>query len=166
MSDQPTNPLGYLLHEVSRLMRKQFDQTARPLGMTRAQWLPLALIAKHEGIRQAQLAELVEVEPMTIARTVDRLEAAGLVRREPDPTDRRAYRLVATEAAMPLIEEIREVAKQIWRDALAGVSEEDQAALARALLAIKSNLSGRDATLVDFTRKDVFNERRSRAHQG
>src|SRR5207302_9486649 len=81
---------GFLLHDIARLMRKRFDQRARNLNLTRAQWQVVAHLARHEGINQAGLAEIIEIEPITLGRLIDRMEEAGWVERRPNPSDRRA----------------------------------------------------------------------------
>src|SRR2546421_2461202 len=86
--DLPERNIGFLLHDVARLMRKRFEQNARDLGLTRSQCQVLAHLARHEGIQQGSLAEIHEVEPITLTRIVDRLEEAGLVERRLHPTDR------------------------------------------------------------------------------
>src|SRR5689334_11950907 len=93
--------LGSLLNDVSRLMRKKFDQRAKELRLTRAQYYLLAKLARHEGIKQVELAELLEVEPISAARLVDRMEAAGWVERRADPADRRARRVFLAPKARP-----------------------------------------------------------------
>ena len=75
--------VGFVLHDLGRLMRKRFEQRATPLGFTRSQWLVLLHLAKVEGIHQAGLAEILEMEPITLVRILDRLEARGLVERRP-----------------------------------------------------------------------------------
>src|SRR5258708_15636731 len=95
---------GVLLHDIARLLRKRYEQRARPLGLTRAQWQVLAHLQRHEGINQSGLAELLELEPMTIARLVDRMEEAGLVHPLADPADPRAQRRLPTQRAQPLLQ--------------------------------------------------------------
>src|ERR1700722_9689780 len=90
---------GFLLHDIARLMRKRFDQRARSLGLTRAQWQVLAHLARHEGINQAGLAEILEIEAITVGRLVDRMEEAGWVERRAHPSDRRARLLYMTAKA-------------------------------------------------------------------
>ena len=85
----PERNLGFLLHDVARLMRKRFEQNARGLGLTRSQCSVLAHLARNEGIQQGGLAEILEVEPITLTRILDRLEEAELVERRAHPTDRR-----------------------------------------------------------------------------
>jgi MarR family transcriptional regulator for hemolysin len=85
--------LLFLLHDVGRLLRVDADKRARAHGMTRAQWGILLWLERQPGISQKELAELLEVEPISVARLVDRLEARGMVERRPDPKDRRIWRL-------------------------------------------------------------------------
>ena len=95
-----------VLYDVARLMRVRTDQHARLTGMTRAQWVVLAWLERRPGVTQNELAALVEVEPISVARLVDRLEARGLVERRLDARDRRVRRLHLTDAARPLLEQI------------------------------------------------------------
>src|SRR3977135_4525686 len=81
--------LGFLLHEVARLLRRRFEQNARNSGLTRSQWQVLAYLAGNEGINQSGLADLLDIEPITLCRIVDKLQTPGLVARQPDPSDRR-----------------------------------------------------------------------------
>ena len=85
--------LMFLLHDVARLLRVDADKRARAHGMTRAQWGILIWLERQPGLSQKELAEFLEVEPITVARLIDRLEARGMVERRPDPKDRRIWRL-------------------------------------------------------------------------
>ena len=96
-----------LLYDVARQMRTRADQRARTSGMTRAQWVILAHLERQPGLSQNELAAIVEVEPITIGRLVDRLEARGLVERRSDPKDRRVWRLQLMPAATPMLREIK-----------------------------------------------------------
>src|ERR1700682_4476333 len=98
-SNAPT--LGFLLHEVARLLRRRFEQNARDFGLTRSQWQVLASLANNEGINKSGLADLLEIEPITLGRIVDRLQARGLIERHPDPSDRRAGPPPLTPAPAP-----------------------------------------------------------------
>jgi DNA-binding MarR family transcriptional regulator len=91
---------------LARLIRTEADKRARAHGMTRAQWGILIRLEQQPGLLQKELAEILEVEPITVARLIDRLEARGMVERRADPTDRRCWRLHLTEAALPLMGEI------------------------------------------------------------
>jgi DNA-binding MarR family transcriptional regulator len=141
--EQPGRTVGFVLHDVARLLRKRFEQRARleNLPLTRAQWSVLAHLSLHEGINQTGLAQILEIEPITLVRLLDKLEAQGLVERRPDPGDRRARVLHLTEAAHPLLEAIRKVGTAVRQEALSGVPEKDQDRLMAILLAMKSNLS-------------------------
>lgn len=135
-----TPTVGSLIHEIDRLVKKRFDRFAETTGMSRAQWQVLARVAKREGVNQATLADLVSVEPITICRMVDRLEALGLVERRPDPNDRRARLIHMTEAARPGLERMRSVAQALFAEALDGVTPEEEAILFRLLGRIHANL--------------------------
>ncbi|PWC35225.1 MarR family transcriptional regulator [Azospirillum sp. TSO22-1] len=132
--------LGFLLHDTARLLRKRFEQRARHLGLTRSQWQVLAYLATCEGIHQGGLAELLDVEPITLARLLDKLEAIGLIERCPHPTDRRIRLLHLTEAAHPLLGAMRTLGEITRAEALDGVAPADREALVRALTTMKSNL--------------------------
>ena len=98
---RPRNPrreFAFVLNDVARLLRTYADQRARQLGMTRAQWAVLARLEHAEGLKQSELAEMLDLQPITLTRLVDRLCANGLIERRPDPNDRRAKRLYLTAA--------------------------------------------------------------------
>ncbi len=97
--DHPDRNLGSLLHDVARLMRKRFEQNARDLGLTRSTCAVLAHLARNEGIQQSALADILEIEPITLTRLLDRLEEMGLVERRQHPIDRRIRLLCLTDAA-------------------------------------------------------------------
>lgn len=139
MNDR-TPTIGGMIHEIDRLVKKRFDRFAETTGMSRAQWHVLAHVSKREGINQATLADLVGVEPITICRMVDRLEALGLVERRPDTNDRRARLIHMIEAARPGLERMRTVAQALFVEALDGITDEEEAILARLLGRIQSNL--------------------------
>jgi MarR family transcriptional regulator for hemolysin len=134
-------PLGFLLHEVARLLRRRFEQNARGSGLTRSQWQVLATLANNEGINQSGLADLLEIEPITLGRIIDKLQARGLIERHPDLSDRRAWLLHLTSAARPKLTQLREPADVTRAEALAGVPEADTERLLRTLQALKANLA-------------------------
>lgn len=136
-----TDPIGILLSDAARLMRRRFDQRARAHGVTRAQWQVLAVLARNEGISQAGLADRLELESITVGRMVDRLEEAGHVERRADPADRRVWRLHLTDAVGPLLDEMRSLAEEVTAEALQGLSAGDREALATGLEQIRANLS-------------------------
>lgn len=134
---------GQILSDVSRLMRRAFDERARGIGVTRPQWQVLTMLARHEGINQGGLAELLEVEPITLCRMVDRLQEAGLVERRPDPSDRRAWRLFLSGKANGLIGELRPLALSLFDEAMTGLTPDEREMLHEMLGRIRSNLSRR-----------------------
>jgi len=139
---QPMTPsLGYLLADASRLLRRRFDQESRDLPMTSAQLQIVARLSRNEGISQAALAGLLDIEPMTLSRHVDRMEVAGLVVRQPDPSDRRARRLFTTELGRTLLAPMRERAEVVYAEALAGLEPAEREALFAALARILENLT-------------------------
>jgi MarR family transcriptional regulator, transcriptional regulator for hemolysin len=117
---------GYLVQDVARLFARRFNQRALLfLGLTRPQCRILGYLARHEGINQAGLADLLEIKPMTLVRQIDRMEEDGWIERRPDPADRRARRLVLTEKARPLLARILDLSTEIRREAFADLSDED-----------------------------------------
>ena len=98
---------GFLLHDTARLLRRDFERRSKGTGLTRAQWAVLAYIARNEGSSQAALADMLEIEPITLVRLLDKLEAAGLVERRPDPSDRRVARVAATARGSELLAQFR-----------------------------------------------------------
>jgi DNA-binding MarR family transcriptional regulator len=135
--------LGTTLADVSRLMRRSFDERARGIGVTRPQWQVLSVLRRHEGINQGGLADILEVEPITVCRMVDRLQDADLVERRPDPADRRSWRLFLTAKAHDLLGHLRPLADDMLEQALDGVSDAERLAMIAALDRIRQNLSRR-----------------------
>jgi len=132
-----------LLFDTSRFFRRRFDARARSLGVSRAQWQVLFALSRNEGINQAGLAEALDVETITVGRMVDRLEDAGFVERRADPADRRAWRLHLTDRARPVLDQLRDVSNEVTAEALAGIDEDEQAALAELLTRLRANLCKR-----------------------
>jgi MarR family transcriptional regulator, transcriptional regulator for hemolysin len=139
--DENAPTLGFLLHEVARLLRKRFEQNARGSGLTRAQWHVLAYLAQNEGINQSGLADLLEIEPITLGRILDKLQTLGLVERHPHPSDRRVWLLHLTPAARSRLTELRRIGEVTRGEALAGVSEVDTERLLKTLQELKANLT-------------------------
>ena len=132
--------LGFLLNDVSRLMRQRFDERARDLGLTRAQWRVLNHLRQYEGINQGSLAEILEVETVTLGRHIDRLEDAGWVERRRDPADRRVWRLHLAEKSRPTIDRLTVLANEVREFALVGLSKVDREQLIDTLQTMKNNL--------------------------
>lgn len=135
--------IGSILAEVSRLMRRSFDEKARSIGVTRSQWQVLSLLRRNEGSKQAALAELMDVEPITLCRIIDRLEEAGLVERRRDPADRRAWHLYQTDKARDLQSELLPLGEAVMDAALEGIGERERQSLRRSLEKLRANLSRR-----------------------
>lgn len=135
-----TDTFGFLLSDTARLLRRRFDDRARQHGATRAQWKALLGISRHEGINQGGLADLLEVEPITLCRMVDRMEDAGLVQRRRDPKDRRAWQLFLTDKAHPILEELRATAAELTEQALRGIPQTKIDEVTDTLNHIRENL--------------------------
>jgi DNA-binding MarR family transcriptional regulator len=141
MMELPERNFGFLLHDVARLMRKRFEQNARGgLRLTRSQCSVLAHLSRHEGIQQGGLAEILEVEPITLTRILDRLEEAELVERRAHPKDRRIRLLHLTKKAHPLLSEIFAIGAATRGEALEGVAEAERDQLFAILSKMKANL--------------------------
>ena len=158
---------GFLLKDVSRLYTRRFEERAQAIALTLPQCKALAYLAKYEGVSQKRLAELIEVEPMTLVRMLDRMEADGWVERRSDPEDRRARSLVITEKAKPLIEHIWGLAGATRAEAFDGLSERERAQLLELLervhanlLAVKPLASGASAARLTAEPQDAAGELR------
>jgi MarR family transcriptional regulator for hemolysin len=140
MRYQQKRDFAFLLHDVARLMRTLADQRVRVLGMTRAHWAVLARLDRNQGLKQAELAEMLDLAPISLTRLVDRLCKNGLVERRADPDDRRAKRLYLTPKARPVIERLSQVGERLMNDALAGMSDAALAASVDHLTMVRNNL--------------------------
>jgi DNA-binding MarR family transcriptional regulator len=140
----PDRSFGFLIHDSARLMRREFERRARALGLTRAQWAAIAHLRRNEGCNQSTLADLLDVEPITLARLLDRMEANGWVRRQPDPKDRRARLVYLTDKAKPLLERLADLAQNTRDVALAGMTPEEQERAIDFMVKVRNNLSDRD----------------------
>jgi DNA-binding MarR family transcriptional regulator len=139
--DEFHRDLLFLLHDVARLMRVEADKRARQHGMTRAQWAILIWLERQPGISQKELSEILEVEPITVARLIDRLEARGMVERRPDPRDRRIWRLHLLAPAREVIHEIDDHRADMTRIVTEGIDEKDLETMTEALLRMKATLT-------------------------
>jgi MarR family transcriptional regulator for hemolysin len=125
--------------ETAHALRKAFDRLAVGLGVTRAQWKALFKLTRKPGLRQVELADMLDLEPITLCRIVDRLEEAGLVERSRDPEDRRAWRLHVTAKAQPLIDRLQEVGAKLVDEAFAGIDPEDIETTRKVLAQVREN---------------------------
>src|SRR6201996_6364373 len=130
-----------VLNDVARRMRTRFDQWARNYGMTRAQGLILARLERQPGLSQNELAVICEVEPISVGRLVDRLEARGFLERRPDPADRRIRRLHLLPASAPILEEIQRYKDELFREITADLDEQTVELVTSALLKMKTQLT-------------------------
>jgi DNA-binding MarR family transcriptional regulator len=134
--------LGYLIHDVSRLRRTAFDQIAKPLGATRAQWWVIAHLARHDGMVQTQLAALLDVGKASLGALLDRLEATDFIERRPEPGDRRVKRVFLTKNSQQLLEQLVAAERTFNEQVLAGLSDKDRKEMVRLLSIVKETLSG------------------------
>jgi DNA-binding MarR family transcriptional regulator len=131
--------LPFEIGETAHALRKDFDRRAVGLGVTRAQWKVLFRLDRHPGLRQIDLADMLDVEAITLSRIVDKLEESELVERQPDPADRRAWRLHVTAKAQPLIAKLREIADEMIAEAFAGIDPKDIETTRRVLSRAREN---------------------------
>lgn len=131
-----------LVSDVARTVRTLADARAREHGMTRAQWMILVRLNKQPGISQNELAALIEVEPITVGRLIDRLERQGMVERHPDPSDRRVWRLRLTPKAQPMLKTIAKARAELNSILTVGLPENTLETVIAALLRMKANLAG------------------------
>ena len=139
----PTNPrreLAFLIHDVARLLRTYADQRVRVLGMTRAQWAVLARLERSEGLKQSELADMLDLQPITLTRLIDRLCANGMIERRADPHDRRAKRLFLTPQARPLMEALHKLGHDIMGTALEGIGAKEVDEMLARFGRVKDNL--------------------------
>ena len=135
--------LAFVINDVGRLLRTLADQRGAQFGITRAKWAVLARLERFEGLKQAELAEMLDLQPITLTRLLDGLAENGLIERRPCGDDRRAKRLYLTPTARPLLEHLGELGQHLMATALDGLDDAAVAALLANLSAVKENL--RDA---------------------
>ena len=136
----PAREFGFAIHDVARLMKTYSDQRVRELNMTRAQWAVLVRLQRCEGVKQSELADALDLAPITVGRLIDKLTASGLVERRDDPADRRAHRLYLTATAAPTLKALGVLAEDLLARALTGLDEVEITAMRRGLETIKTNL--------------------------
>lgn len=138
--------VGTVLAQVARLMRRAFDERAREIGVTRPQWQVLSVLQRYEGIKQGGLAEILEVEPITAGRMIDRMQESGLVERRADPADRRAWLLHLTARGREIIDRLQPLAQEMSGKAMAGIDDAEKAELLRILETMLENLTGKPSS--------------------
>lgn len=136
---KPQQTFGFVLQDVARLMRRDFNRRVQDLGLTQAQWQILLRLKVLEGIRQSKLAEMMEMQPISVTRLIDRMESSGWVERRPDPQDRRAVNLYLTDKVEPIIEKMKARGAETRRLAFTGISPEDQDRLFELMQTMRAN---------------------------
>jgi MarR family transcriptional regulator for hemolysin len=132
--------IAFTIMDVARLLKTLADQRARQYGMTRAQWAVLFRLDRSEGLKQSELAELLDLQPITLTRLLDRLADNGLIERRADPNDRRVNRLFLTPAARPLLERLTLLGEDMMTSVLAGLDAKATERMLRDLRLVKENL--------------------------
>ena len=132
--------LGFLLNDISRLMRQEFNRRVEGFGLTRAQWLFLFYVARRPGCTQSDLAEELQVQKITVSRQADRLERAGWIERRESRADARAYHLYLRPKAVRVVNRLAAIAEQLRGDYLQPVPPGRRETLIDDLLLIKANL--------------------------
>src|SRR5262247_3615289 len=138
--DSRRREFAFLLNDVARLLKTCADQRARQFGMTRAQWAVLARLQRNQGLKQSELAEMLDLQPITLTRLLDRLCANGLIERRPDPEDRRANRLFLLPAAGPLMEHLNGLGEDLMTSVLEGIDARTVELMLAALGHARDNL--------------------------
>lgn len=141
-----SNSICILSSELARLLRRTFRQRMSEIEFSFEQMRTLIAISRNEGIRQVELADQLEIQPITLVHQLDQLMKDGLIERRPDPNDRRAYRLFLTDAAEPHLDAIRKIACSVEQEMLAGLSKEEIAKTRNALRTMRENLSNRETS--------------------
>jgi MarR family transcriptional regulator for hemolysin len=138
----PTVPreIAFTIMDVARLLKTYADQRARQYGMTRAQWAVLFRLDRSEGLKQSELAELLDLQPISLTRLLDRLADNGLLERRADPNERRANRLVLTPAARPLLDRLTALGEDMMATVLQGLDAKSLERMLRDLGLVKENL--------------------------
>jgi MarR family transcriptional regulator for hemolysin len=131
---------AFLINDVARMLRTFADYKARQVGLTRAQWAVLFRLERAEGLKQSELAEMLDIQPITLTRLIDRLCDNGLIERRSDPADRRAKRLFLTPAARPVIEQLNDLTNDLMTTTLAGLDRSTVEAIVKELAVVKENL--------------------------
>ena len=131
---------AFILNDVARLLRTYADYKAAQFGITRAQWAVLVRVDRFEGLNQSELAEGLDLQPITLTRLLDKLSDSGLIERRPDPADRRAKRLFLTAAARPLLERLSDLGEETMANTLAVVDVASVELMVSKLSVVKDNL--------------------------
>ena len=132
--------IAFIIMDVARLLKTYADQRARQFGISRAQWAVLIRIDRNEGLKQSELADMLDLQPITLTRLLDRLADSGLIERRADPNDRRANRLYLKPAAKPLLGRLSELGADMMEIVLDGLPTGSVERMLKELGQIKDNL--------------------------
>jgi MarR family transcriptional regulator for hemolysin len=143
--------LGFLIHDSARLLRKRFETKGSAHGLSAAQWRLLVRLVKEEGVAQARLAELLEIEPISVSRLLDRMEEGGWIERRQGANDRRVRMIFPTDKSREAFAAIKGVAGEVYDKALHGLTAEEKRTLVKCLNVIITNLSDGETPAADLT---------------
>lgn len=146
MEEDFDSNIGFLVHDVARLMRTVYDRRMAPLGLTRSQWWVLNHLYFHEGISQTEFASLLDIEKATVGRLLDRLEAKGWVVRKADPQDKRTKRVYLTDQVQPTLQIMRDMAAVTRDEAVRSLSKTERTQLRNMLKRMRDDLSEMTST--------------------
>lgn len=132
--------IAFNLMDVARMLKTYADQRGRQFGISRAQWVVLVRLDRSEGLKQSELAEILDLQPISLTRLLDRLAENGLIERRSDPNDRRANRLYLTPAARPLLDRLAGLGQNMMQTVLEGVDAQARERLLRDLTVMKDSL--------------------------
>ncbi len=141
MQNDLNTTFGFVIHDIARMLRRNFDRRAQSFGLTRSQWMVLMHLKRKNGMRQNELAKLLEIKPISITRLIDRLVKDDWVERRDDPVDRRAKRIYLTDKVEPLIGKLRDIGLKIREESLLGISNEQREVLMKMLVQIRTNVA-------------------------
>ncbi|MEO8465975.1 MAG: MarR family transcriptional regulator [Gammaproteobacteria bacterium] len=153
----PERKLGFLINDLARLLRRNFDRRLQSLGMTQAQWRAIAHLSRNEGMTQVVLAEILEVQAITLTRLIDRMETAGWVERRNHPSDRRAVQLFLTGKCQPILAEMQSRASETLAEASAGIAASAEKQVLDALQRMKANLVAAETAVAGIEPKTRMN---------
>lgn len=155
MKIDPNSNLGFLLHDATRLLRKRFEARGQEYGLSSAQWRMLVTLVKEQGAPQARLAEVLEIEPISVSRLLDRMEEGGWVERRPDANDRRVRMAFATEKARAAFAKVKDMAADLYDEAFGGLTDSERETFLKGLRTICHNLSDGESGCAAVAGKDM-----------
>ena len=141
MEEDFDSNIGFLLHDVARLMRTIYDRRMAPLGLTRSQWWVLNHLYFHQGISQSELAAILEIEKASLGRLLDRMETKGWVRRRQSPKDKRTRHIYLTKKVQPTLQVMRDLAAVTRDEAMRSLTAGERDGLRDVLKRMRDDLS-------------------------